>query len=284
MEDSMPSMESLSNSDGESTARVLRDFKALSVNELPLKAGDTVTVLEKAGHFWKGRNGNKVGLFPSNYVTIPSDFETKRLSIRSRQDEESDASADTTDHQEDPVSVEWEEQKRRRRNRWLMESRKPRSSHLKIRRAISCNSIRSSRLHSRTSDASADTTDHGESRRGTNGIRRKRIRKQRIKTFTRRGGNKGYQKKHVSSFLYRDDSPSQFCYASADSEGVGEEPIKRKSRKRKLLRERLNLLRKENEFALSQPQERSIKVRPVRNFIYKSNSKSHQPMDVADDT
>ncbi|KII60383.1 Signal transducing adapter molecule 2 [Thelohanellus kitauei] len=52
------------------SATVLYDFVAEEAGELSIKKGETVQLLEKPNEsWWKGQIGQKVGLFPSNFVS-----------------------------------------------------------------------------------------------------------------------------------------------------------------------------------------------------------------------
>lgn len=51
-------------------ALVLYDFLPEKPEDLALRAGDTVEVLESNGDWWRGRCNGSQGLFPSNYVQI----------------------------------------------------------------------------------------------------------------------------------------------------------------------------------------------------------------------
>ena len=45
------------------------DFAGTDADELPLKQGDKVTVLEKdSSGWWRGSANGKTGIFPANYV------------------------------------------------------------------------------------------------------------------------------------------------------------------------------------------------------------------------
>lgn len=50
-------------------ARALYDFEAMEVDELGLRCGEVVEVLDSSNpSWWTGRLHNKLGLFPANYV------------------------------------------------------------------------------------------------------------------------------------------------------------------------------------------------------------------------
>ncbi|EDM15748.1 GRB2-related adaptor protein 2, isoform CRA_a [Rattus norvegicus] len=50
-------------------ARALYDFEALEEDELGLRSGEVVEVLDSSNpSWWTGRLHNKLGLFPANYV------------------------------------------------------------------------------------------------------------------------------------------------------------------------------------------------------------------------
>jgi myosin-1 len=52
------------------TCKALFDFEGADAGELPLKAGDVITILKKREDgWWEGRTKGKSGIFPGNYVS-----------------------------------------------------------------------------------------------------------------------------------------------------------------------------------------------------------------------
>lgn len=52
-------------------AKVLCDYDAREDDDLTLRKGDIVHVLGEVSEYWlKGQLGNKIGIFPSNYVEL----------------------------------------------------------------------------------------------------------------------------------------------------------------------------------------------------------------------
>lgn len=43
-------------------------YQSQETGDLSFNAGDMVIVTKKEGDWWTGKNGNNVGIFPSNYV------------------------------------------------------------------------------------------------------------------------------------------------------------------------------------------------------------------------
>ncbi len=55
------------------TATALYDFPGQETGDLPFKQGDLITIIEKTNtteDWWKGKLGNKEGMFPANYVQM----------------------------------------------------------------------------------------------------------------------------------------------------------------------------------------------------------------------
>lgn len=46
----------------------LYQFDAVESNDLPLKPGDHINVIESKDEWWKGISNGKSGIFPANYV------------------------------------------------------------------------------------------------------------------------------------------------------------------------------------------------------------------------
>lgn len=55
-------------------AKVLFDYDARENEDLTLRKGDIVHILGEVSEYWlKGQLGNKIGVFPSNYVGLFED-------------------------------------------------------------------------------------------------------------------------------------------------------------------------------------------------------------------
>jgi hypothetical protein len=53
------------------TVKALFDFKPQEENELEFKKGEIIEVVEKDdANWWRGRLGDREGLFPANYVSV----------------------------------------------------------------------------------------------------------------------------------------------------------------------------------------------------------------------
>ena len=52
--------------------KVLFDHKAEAEDELSLAVGDVVEFISESieGHWWEGKLGDKLGLFPSNFIKL----------------------------------------------------------------------------------------------------------------------------------------------------------------------------------------------------------------------
>lgn len=48
----------------------LYNFKSQDADEISIKCGDVIKIIEKTGNWWKGENRLKIGFFPSNYTKL----------------------------------------------------------------------------------------------------------------------------------------------------------------------------------------------------------------------
>jgi hypothetical protein len=48
--------------------RALYDYGAQEADELTLREGDVIDVIQKSGEWWEGTLNGKTGVFPANYV------------------------------------------------------------------------------------------------------------------------------------------------------------------------------------------------------------------------
>jgi hypothetical protein len=46
----------------------LYDYGAQEADELTLREGDVIDVIQKSGEWWEGTLNGKTGVFPANYV------------------------------------------------------------------------------------------------------------------------------------------------------------------------------------------------------------------------
>lgn len=57
----------------------LYQFDAVETNDLPLKAGDRINVIENNDEWWKGICNGKTGIFPANYVQKVAPFNSSNF-------------------------------------------------------------------------------------------------------------------------------------------------------------------------------------------------------------
>ncbi len=48
--------------------RALYDYTAQESDELTIREGDTIDIIQKSGEWWEGTLNGQVGVFPANYV------------------------------------------------------------------------------------------------------------------------------------------------------------------------------------------------------------------------